>query len=235
MPLLTTKISIPPVREKRVLRLRLLSLLEAGLTRKLTLVSSPAGFGKTTLLSEFASVSECPVAWYSIDRDDNDATRFFSYFIGALGNITPEFGESLIPLLQTPNPEPVENLLTILINEISAELPPFVFILDDYHLIEEPDINQAMAFLLEHQPEQMHIMIATRADPDLPLSRLRARDQLNQIREADLRFNDQEAAEFLIGVMALDLSDDQLSLLDRRTEGWAAARCAVSTGAGRPG
>jgi LuxR family maltose regulon positive regulatory protein len=222
MPLLATKINIPPLREKRVHRSRLLARLTAGLSHKLTLISSPAGFGKTTLLSEFAAVSELPVAWFSIDQDDNDSVRFLTYLIGALGKIKPGFGGSIFSLLQTPKPESVETLLTILINEIIEELPPFVLVLDDYHLIVDQEINQSLAFLLEHQPEEMHLIIATRADPDLPLSRLRARNQLTEIREVDLRFTDQEAAEFLSGVMGLELDEEQLSSLEERTEGWAA-------------
>lgn len=221
LPMLTTKISIPPVRETRVSRSRLLNRLEGSLSRKLTLISSPAGFGKTTLLSEFASISERPVAWFSIDEDDNDSTRFFVYLIGALRTIQSDFGDSLIQLLQATKQEPVEKLLTILINDINAELTPFVLVLDDYHLIEEQAINQALVYLLDHQPEQMHIMIATRADPDLPLGRLRARDQLNQIRESDLRFTVQETEEFLTRVMGLDLGEEQLAALEGRTEGWA--------------
>ena len=221
MPLLATKISIPPVREKRVLRPRLIARLEAGLSRKLTLVSSPAGFGKTTLLSEFAADCDVPVAWFSIDMDDNDPTRFLAYVIGALDSIERGFGDSLLPMPQTPKPEPLEPLLTVMINAIAEEFPPHVLVLDDYHLIEEATIHQAMAYLLEHQPEQMHTMIATRADPDLPLSRLRARDQLLEIREKDLRFTDHETAEFLTGVMGLELGKEQLSTMEKRTEGWA--------------
>lgn len=221
MPLLATKISIPPVREKRVLRPRLIARLEAGLSRRLTLISSPAGFGKTTLLSEFAADCDVPVAWFSIAMDDNDPTRFLAYVIGALDSIERGFGDSLLPMPQTPKPEPLEPLLTVMINAIAEEFPPHVLILDDYHLIEEATIHQAMAYLLEHQPEQMHTMIATRADPDLPLSRLRARDQLLEIREKDLRFTDHETAEFLTGVMGLELGKEQLSTMEKRTEGWA--------------
>jgi LuxR family maltose regulon positive regulatory protein len=222
IPLLATKISIPPLRENRVLRPRLLDRLNAGLSRKLTLVSSPAGFGKTTLLSEFAAISDFPVAWYSIDTEDNDTIRFLAYLIGALGAIEPGFGESISRSVQTPKPEKIDTLLTVLINEIILDLPSFVLILDDYHLIENPAIHQVMTYLLEHLPEKMHIMIATRADPDLQLSRLRARDQLIEIRERDLRFTDQETAEFLSGVMDLDLGEEQLAAMEKRTEGWAA-------------
>jgi LuxR family maltose regulon positive regulatory protein len=222
MPLLATKINIPPVRENRVLRPHLIARLNAGLTRRLTLVSSPAGFGKTTLLSEFAVQSDRPVAWFSIDEEDNDNTRFIAYLIAALRTIEPGFGESIFPALQTPKPERIESLLTMLINEIAAEFPAFVLVLDDYHLIETPAIHQNLAYLGEHQPTQMHIMIATRADPPLPLARLRARDQLTELRERDLRFTEDETAEFLNQVMELDLGDEELLAMDQRTEGWAA-------------
>jgi len=222
MPLVATNLNIPPVRQKRVLRPRLIKRLNAGLARKLTLVSSPAGFGKTTLLSEFAAGCDRPVAWLSIDEDDNDTTRFIAYLIAALSTVKQGFGESIYPVLQTPKPERIESLLTLLINEIAADFPQFVLVFDDYHLITLPAIQEALAYIIEHQPGQMHVMIATRADPSLPLSRLRARDQLTEIRENDLRFTDSEAAEFLTRVMGLDLRGEELAAMDRRTEGWAA-------------
>ncbi len=222
MMLVATKLNIPPVREKRVLRPRLINRLNAGLARKLTLISSPAGFGKTTLLSEFAAGSDRPVAWLSIDEDDNDTIRFIAYLIAALSTVIQGFGESIYPVFQTPKPERIESLLTLLINEIAAEFPPFVLVLDDYHLISLPVIQEALAYIIEHQPGQMHVMIATRADPSLPLSRLRARDQLAEIRENDLRFTGTEAAEFLTRVMGLDLRGEELAAMEQRTEGWAA-------------
>jgi LuxR family maltose regulon positive regulatory protein len=222
MPLVATKLNIPPLREKRVLRPRLITRLYAGVDDKLTLVSSPAGFGKTTLLSEFSASCDRPVAWLLIDKDDNDPIRFITYLIAAIGRVKPGFGESLYPLFQTPKPERMESLLTVLINEITADFPPFVLIIDDFHLIESPEIHQALKYLIEHQPEQMHVMIATRADPSLPLSRLRARDQLTEIRENDLRFTLEEAGEFLTKVMELDLGVEEQQAMERRTEGWAA-------------
>ncbi|HUV28936.1 MAG: HTH-type transcriptional regulator MalT [Anaerolineales bacterium] len=222
MPLVVTKVKVPPVRENRVLRPRLLEQLKAGLGRKLTLLSSPAGFGKTTLLSEFAVEGDRPAAWFSIDEEDDDSNRFLSYLIASLETIDQGFGESMYPLLQTPKPERIETLLAVVINEIEAAFPPFVLIIDDYHLISSPDIHQAIAFLIEHLPEQMHMVIATRADPPLALSRLRVRAQLSEIRENDLRFSNAEAAEFLNQVMELDLADEQLAVMERRTEGWAA-------------
>ncbi len=222
LSLVATKLNIPPLREKRVLRPRLITRLNAGLDGKLTLVSSPAGFGKTTLLSEFVDSCDRPVAWLSIDKDDNDPVRFINYLVAALGKVKPGFGESLYPLLQTPKPERTESLLAVLINEITADFPPFVLIIDDYHQIELPEINQIFTYLIEHQPEQMHAMIAARADPSLPLSRLRARDQLTEIRENDLRFTPEEAGEFLTEVMELDLGIEEQQAMERRTEGWAA-------------
>lgn len=222
LPLLDTKLNIPPLRENRVMRPRLVERLNASLGRKLTLISSPAGFGKTTLLSEFSSSCDRPVAWVSIDEDDNDSTRFIAYLIAALSRVIQGFGESVYPVLQTPKPERIEALLAVLINEIAAEFSPFVLVLDDYQLITNPAIHEQLTYIIEHQPEQMHIMIATRADPPLPISRLRARDQLSEIREIDLRFTDAEAGEFLNRVMALNLGDEDLAALERRTEGWAA-------------
>jgi len=222
MPLVVTKIEIPPVRENRVLRPRLLEQLNAGLSRQLTLVSSPAGFGKTTLLSEFAHNSGRPVAWFSIDEGDDDSHRFLSYMLASLEVIHKGLGESIYPFLQTPKPESLETLIAVMINEINAELPPFVLILDDYHLVSAPDIHRVVSYLTEHIPAQMHLMIATRADPPLPLSRLRARAQLAEIRESDLRFTGDEAEAFINQVMDLDLEADQVGALERRTEGWAA-------------
>jgi LuxR family maltose regulon positive regulatory protein len=222
MPLVATKLNIPPVRENRVLRPRLIDRLNAGMERKLTLISSPAGFGKTTLLSDFAIGCDRPMAWLSIDKDDNDTIRFIAYLIAALSRVKSGFGESVYPVLHTPKPKRIESLLTVLINEIAAEFPPFVLVFDDYHLITLSEIHEALAYIVEHQPEQMHVMIATRADPSLPLSRLRARDQLTNIRENDLRFTEDEAADFLTRVMGLDLKAEELSAMERRTEGWAA-------------
>jgi LuxR family maltose regulon positive regulatory protein len=221
-PIVVTKLKVPPVRGNRVKRHHLIARLKAGIDRKLTLVSSPAGFGKTTLLSEFAEECERPVAWFSIDTEDDDAIRFMSYLIASLESIQAGWGESLYPVLQSPKPENLETLTAIIINEISTDFPPFVLILDDYHLISSPDIHQALTHILEHQPVQMHMMIATRADPPLPLPRLRARDQLSEIRESDLRFNAQEAEVFFSQVMDLELEADQIIALERRTEGWAA-------------
>ena len=227
-PLLTTKLYIPPVRPYLVPRPHLIERLNAGLHRKLTLISAPAGFGKTTLLSEWASqrVSESasgwPVAWVSLDESDNDPTRFLTYFVAALQTTRPDVGKSVIAALQSSQPPPTQAILTTLINEIAAIPAHFVLVLDDYHLITAQPVHDALTFLLDHLPPQMHLVIAGRADPPLPLARLRGRGQLTELRAADLRFTPDEAAAFLNGVMGLGLSTEDIAALDERTEGWIA-------------
>lgn len=222
MPLLTTKLYIPPIRPELVSRPRLIERLSAGLYRKLTLISAPAGFGKTTLLSEWVGGCERPVAWLSLDESDSDPARFFTYLIAALQRVDPGIGQGAQAMMQSPQPPPPEALLTALINEIAAASQPFLLVLDDYHLINALPIHQQLAFLLEHQPPQMHLVIATREDPPLPLSRLRARGQTVEIRQADLRFTPEETADFLRRVTQADLSSADVAALQQRTEGWIA-------------
>jgi LuxR family maltose regulon positive regulatory protein len=221
-PLLTTKLYIPPVRPELVSRPHLIEQLNAGLDRKLTLISAPAGFGKTTLLSEWVGGCQRPVAWLSLDESDSDPARFFTYFIAALQRVDPGIGQGAQAMMQSPQPPPPEALLTTLINEIAAVSQPFILVFDDYHLINAPPIHQQLAFLLEHQPPQMHLVIATREDPPLPLSRLRARGQTGEIRQADLRFTPEETADFLRRVTQTDLSCADVAALQQRTEGWIA-------------
>jgi LuxR family maltose regulon positive regulatory protein len=204
----------------------LIERLNAGLHRKLTLVSAPAGFGKTTLLSEWAhhgrgKPGACPpVAWVSLDRGDSDPARFWAYFIAALQTVRADVGKAILAAFQSPQPPPIEAVLTALINEITAVSDDFALVLDDYHLIEAQPIHSALAFLLDHLPPQMHLVIAGRADPPLPLARLRGRGQLTELREDDLRFTLDEAAAFLNQVMGLNLSDQDVAALEARTEGW---------------
>ena len=221
-PLLTTKLYIPPVRPELVWRPRLIERLNAGLHRKLTLISAPAGFGKTTLVSEWVAGCERPAAWLSLDEGDNDPTRFLAYLVAALQTIAANIGEGVLGVLQSPQPPPTESILTALLNEITTIPDNFVLVLDDYHVIDAKPADNALTFLLEHLPPQMHLVIATREDPHLPLARLRVRGQLTELRATDLRFTLSEAAGFLNQVMGLNLSAEDIAALETRTEGWIA-------------
>ncbi|MCC6189152.1 MAG: AAA family ATPase [Anaerolineales bacterium] len=264
-PILATKLYIPPPRPQVVARPRLLECLNEGLRsgHKLTLVSAPAGSGKTTLISAWVYQKDAPpetplrnagqargaggellrgdldesgatlqpssfslhpsrVAWLSLDEGDSDPTRFLTYLVAALQTVAAGIGESSLATLQAPQPPSTETILTALLNEIAALPEPLVLVLDDYHVIEAQAVDQALTFLLEHLPPQLHVLIATREDPQLPLARLRARGQLTEVREADLRFALAEAAEFLNRVMGLNLSAADIAALEARTEGWVA-------------
>ncbi len=223
-PILATKLYIPPPRPKVVLRPRLLERLNEGLPAggKLTLISAPAGFGKTTLVSEWVAGGARPIAWLSLDAGDNDPARFLAYLVAALQTILVGIGAGVLAALESPQPPATDALLTVLLNEIAAMRQEFILVLDDYHLIDAKPVDQALAFLLERQPPQMHLVIATREDPSLPLARLRARGQLTELRAADLRFTPAEAADFLNQVMGLNLSRDDIAALETRTEGWVA-------------
>jgi LuxR family maltose regulon positive regulatory protein len=223
--LLTTKLYFPAARRNLVQRPRLLAQLTGGVTRPLTLISAPAGFGKTTLISEWHATEagrKFPLAWLALDDDDNDPARFFTYIVAALAILEPGFGETILALLKSPQPTPPKLILTHLINEVNLWPTPFALVLDDYHLIASSSIHEAVAFLLDHLPPLMHIIIATRADPPLPLARWRARQQLVEIRSDELRFTPNETATFLNQVMGLNLSPTAVAVLETRTEGWAA-------------
>jgi LuxR family transcriptional regulator, maltose regulon positive regulatory protein len=221
-PILATKLYVPPPRPRVVFRPRLIERLNEGLHRRLTLISAPAGFGKTTLLGEWLAACEREAAWLSLDEGDNDPTRFLAYLVAALRTIAADIGEGVLGALQSPQPPPTESILTALLNEITAIRDDFVLVLDDYHVIDARAVDDALAFLLEHLPPRMHLVIATREDPRLPLARLRARGQLSELRAADLRFAPSEAGEFLKGAMGLDLSAEDIAALETRTEGWIA-------------
>ncbi len=237
-PILAAKLFIPPPRSKIVLRPRLVERLNGGLSvgRKLTLISAPAGFGKTTLAGEWVAGCGRPAAWLSLDEGDSDPARFLTYLIAALQTLAVNIGAEAQKTLQSPQPLPIESILTALLNEIAA-LPDnpstgspcggfagqnFILVLDDYHLLDSKPVDDALAFLLEHLPPRMHLVIATREDPHLPLARLRARGQLTELRAADLRFTPAEAAEFLNPMMGLNLSTENIAALETRTEGWIA-------------
>ena len=224
-PLLETKLYIPKWRPGLVSRPRLVERMHQGIERKLTLVSAPAGFGKTTLLAEWLAAtpaSQRAAGWVSLDQTDNDPAFFWAYFITALQKVQSEIGESALSLLHSPQPPAIESILTTLINEINAIEDDFAFILDDFHVIDAQPVHGAIAFLLDHLPPQMHLVIASRSDPPLPLARLRGRGESTELRASDLRFTPDEAAAFLNGVMGLDLSAGDVAALETRTEGWIA-------------
>jgi LuxR family maltose regulon positive regulatory protein len=205
--------------------MRLSERLDEGLERKLTLLSAPAGFGKTTLLSSWISVFSDdgrPAAWLSVDSGDNDPARFWRYFVTAVDRLQPGSGETALALLGSPQAPPIVAVLTTVLNELGNMPAEAVLVLDDYHLIESRAIHEALAFLIDHLPPRMHLAIATRADPPLPLARLRARDALNEVRAGELRFSREEAAAFLNEVMGLELSAEDIAELEGRTEGWIA-------------
>jgi LuxR family maltose regulon positive regulatory protein len=225
-PLLTTKLYRPPVGPRLVPRPHLMQQLDEGLQlgRRMTLVSAPAGFGKTTLLSDWLGRIDRLVTWLSLDEGDNDPTRFLAYLIAALQRIDPDIGQTAQAMLQAPRdasqPKP---LLTTLINDIVATAQPFILVLDDYHVIEAYPIHKAVSFLLDHLPslpQGMHLVIATRADPPLPLARLRGRGQMTELHAADLRFTPSEAEAYFNETMVLALSAEHVAALEQRTEGW---------------
>ncbi len=223
-PILATKLYIPPPRSKVVLRPCLIERLNEGLRSgcKLTIISASAGFGKTTLVSEWVTGCGQPVAWLSLDEGDNEYLRFLAYLVAALQTLAPKIGAGALAALQAPQPPFIESILTALLNEITTISDNFILVLDDYHTLDSEPVDQILTFLIEHQPPQMHLIIATREDPHLPLARLRVRGQLTELRAADLRFTPAEAADFLNQVMDLNLRDADIAALEARTEGWIA-------------
>jgi LuxR family transcriptional regulator, maltose regulon positive regulatory protein len=265
--LLATKLYAPPAHPNLVLRQRLIDRLRTGLRGKLTLIAAPAGFGKTTLLSEW--IADCrlqiadddetdpnlqstiyklqlpQVAWVSLDAADNDPPRFWSYVIAALDTLRPGVGARALALLRSLQPPPIEAVLTPLLNDLArqgsevggwepghvdaipsdsrlAPLAPQILVLDDYHVIDASPIHRALVFLIEHLPPQLRLVIATRTDPPLPLTRLRARGELTELRAADLRFTLDEVSAFLCDTRGIALASDQIAALDAHTEGWIA-------------
>jgi LuxR family transcriptional regulator, maltose regulon positive regulatory protein len=220
--LLATKLFIPQKQQNLVSRPRLIKMLDAAFLRKLTLLSAPAGFGKTTLVSDWVSKSQQPVAWLSLDKNDTDTKRFWLYFITALQAVSKEIGSTSLGMLQQASNAPGENLLTTLINEIAVFPEHFIMVLDDFHLADASAIDESLTFLLEHLPPQLHLVMITREDPSLPVARLRAKGQLNEIRAADLRFTLTEAADFLRRFLGISLAEESIAALEERTEGWIA-------------
>jgi LuxR family maltose regulon positive regulatory protein len=227
--LLETKLYVPRFRPGLVPRPRLSERLDRGTASKLVLVSAPAGFGKTTLLAEWlaagqaAPADERLAAWLSLDRADNDPVSFWTYVIAALRTVTSGVGEGALALLQAPQPSPIETVLTAALNDLGAIAAEIVLVLDDYHVVDAREVQDGMAFLLDHLPPGLHVVIAGRADPALPLARLRARGELVEIRAAELRFTPDETAAYLNGMMGLRLTARDVAVLEGRTEGWIAA------------
>ena len=251
-PILVTKLFIPATRPELVPRPRLIARLNSGLHRKLTLVSAPAGFGKTTLVTDWLQAAAKPdeaipnqqpsgnhnnqtgpqqlpnvnqIAWFSLDEEDNDPTRFITYLVSALNRSVANgapFGNGMLETLQSSQPTVSQKILTTLINEIATIDSKIILVLDDYHLIDAEPIHGVLEFLLENLPPQLHLVIATREDPPLSLSRLRVRDHMTELRAADLRFSSSEAAVFLNEAMGLNLTSAEIAALEERTEGWIA-------------
>jgi len=222
--LLSTKLYIPPSRETLVARSRLTAILSNALAQGFTLVSAPAGYGKTTLVSSWLRESGVPSAWLSLEESDNDPVRFLQYLLTALQEIIPGVRLDLLDLVEGIQAASLQALMNILINEIAKTNSKFVLVLDDFHLIQDQFILDIVAFLLDHLPtRQMHLVLISRTDPPLPLSRLRARNQMIEIRADQLRFTLAEVAAFLNGVMGLNLSDEEISAMEAHTEGWIAS------------
>ncbi|MBI1280092.1 MAG: AAA family ATPase [Anaerolineaceae bacterium] len=218
--ILATKLYKPVLRHGSILRPRLINRLNTGFHGKLTLISAPAGFGKTTLITEWISSGDHATAWLSLDESDSAPVRFLNYFVAALETIAPQIGARVSNALRSPQPPPIDSLLTQLLNAIATIPVNFVLVLDDYHVIDSTEIDSALSFLIDNLPSQMHLIISTREDPPLPLARLRARGQLTELRAAELRFTSHEATAFLNQTMGLALSSEAVEALEHRTEGW---------------
>jgi len=234
--LLVTKLHMPRPRAQLVSRSHLTERLQEGVVGALTLLSAPAGFGKTTLLAQWVTQSGMLVAWLSLEPEDNEPTRFLMYLIAALQTLDPHLGARSLARLSLPQPAEPEIVLALLTNDLMQwQGEAFALVLDDYHVVEAPPIHRALTFLLEHLPSQMHLIIATRADPPLPLPRLRARGQLTELRAAELCFRTAEADTFLEEVMGLHLTPEDVATLQTRTEGWIAGlQLAALSLQGRP-
>jgi len=233
--LLATKLYIPPIRPELVSRNRLIEQLNNGLHHKLTLISAPAGFGKTTLIGEWlastqnnnkkTNQTENEIAWLSLDSGDNDLARFLTYFVTALSRVdggVTTIGRGALAMVQSTQSPPVESVLTMLINDLAGINGRVIFVLDDYHVIDSQGIHDALNFFIENMPSQIHLVMATREDPLLPIPRLRVRNLLTELRAVDLRFTSSEVVDFLNRVMGLNLTTEDIAALETRTEGWIA-------------
>lgn len=221
--LLKTKFHIPPPFSTQITRLRLIKLINGGLDRPLTLVSAPAGYGKTTLVSNWLKETGMPSTWLSLDEGDNDPICFINYFLNALMTIVPGIEENILDMTRGIQPNQIERIVNLLVNELAQNINPFIFVIDDFHVIQSDAVLQIVTYFIEHMPNQLHLVIITRVDPPIALSRLRVRNQLLDIRAEHLRFTHQEIAAFLVEKMGLALSEEDISILEARTEGWIAS------------
>jgi len=228
--LLATKTHIPPLRSHLVNRQRLIHRLNEGLgqNNRLTLISAPAGFGKTTLINGWVRQTGMPTAWLSLDKGDNDPVRFITGLAAAIRRVAPEAGDHILAMMQVPQPPAVEAAISVLINDLAeysptdSQSPNIILVLEDYHEIIAGAVHEALRLLTDHLPHQLHLVIISRVDPPLPLARFRARHEITEVRSADLRFTPEETGSFLNEIMHLNLSPENISLLDARTEGWIA-------------
>ncbi|MBE9511812.1 MAG: helix-turn-helix transcriptional regulator, partial [Bacteroidetes bacterium] len=220
--MLVTKLHIPSAGVNLVHRPGLFEKLDEGLKRKLTLISAPAGFGKTTVLSDWINQNKIPAAWYSIDIRDNDPVEFLSYIIAGIQTIEKDFGQSSLKLLKAPHRPNIESIVGLLINDILNIKKEFVLVLDDFHLINSKEIFDIVTFLLKHVSKQIHIVIAARSDPPLPIARLRSQNQLVELRSSDLCFSANDISIFFNKKFKLGLSIEDILLLETKTEGWIA-------------
>jgi ATP/maltotriose-dependent transcriptional regulator MalT len=221
---LETKFSRPPVRSEHVRRVDLLAVLRAGGGRKLTLVAAPPGFGKSTLLAEWAAAEDAPdVAWVSLDENDNDPARFFTYVAAAVNRVEPDVGSRALAAVRDPGADLLGVVLPQFLNDVAGVERDLVLVVEDYHVISNPDVHEALAYIIERSSPRLRVILSTREDPPLPLARLRARGELAEIRVRDLRFTDDEAAAFLVDALGLNLTAADVARLQDRTEGWPAA------------
>ncbi len=220
--MLLTKLHIPPARNNIVHRSELFESLNSGLARKLILISAPAGFGKTTLLSDWIYQCKVPTAWFSIDKGDNDPVVFLSYIVSAIQCLNTDFGESILNLLNSPNKPSNESISSLLINEILNINQNFLLVLDDFHLIENRVVLELVTYLLEHFPENIHLVISTRSDPALPVARLRSQHQLVELRSSDLSFSSNDISQLFNKKLKFALTSNDIHTLETKTEGWIA-------------
>lgn len=228
--LVSTKLYKPVLQSSIISRRRLIDKLNSGLQSKLILVSAPAGFGKTTILTDWIAQAQLPAAWVSLDSGDNDPLRFFTYCLAALQTLNRDnqngskgFGENTQALINSTQQIPIETIITSLINDINTSLGECILILDDFHLVNSPGVHQTIASFIDHLPLNLHLVIASRYDPSFALSKMRLRKQLSEIREADLRFTPEETKKFFKEAMNLQLDEEEISNLEHRTEGWIAS------------